>query len=704
MTCEDDVDKQLEKEISQVTAKITEMDQKIQSFTQQLVSKEERQKNVFDLLTTQVWDVVTETKELERAWESFQIQDICDKLNLFYIKSSRLEETHQLLERAIKRRKLLSQLKSCFSKGHLKEAVDCASELRKLGAENATPMEFLDKVLGEQSSTMESELQSLKNSLRQYIKDSSSKGYEALSKVYEHCIDLYRIGEEEEAFELYTTFILNVIEKEWSEALSRLQGHTLTHSSQYISLLTQLYETIASYADENEVGLTTQWSEQYYPKLLEKLMSRCNEYGTKIIDHYRRFRHLENVESTLTTTDTRQLDIIMDEIALVSQRTNAYFHFMENKLTAHQVHSKEYLSKVFRECLLQRKLDELISAYISMENYFMTESMKKAISLDQVPNDFSILVSTVVDDCFFVLQKSLKRAFAFENNDVLCAVINEANAVVNGQVLGFFKNRLGQILNVQKPESHASKTFDTTRQLVLLLNNLSTCEEYGERLIGWLDTWSRKRNSVMTVELEKVQSLVADLKDALKAFHTTWEETLQHLKGRITKRLARALEPLQQMSFVQQDVASGDWETDSDSFISHFAEEFESAVGYLEESLLDSNWDQLIRQIAIWCADQLESILWRKKFNAHGAFGLDNDVRGLTSFFNHKVKQGTVRDIFTRLFQITMLLNLESPTEIYDIWQGEERHIHWKLTAQEVRQVLSLRTEFSVETIKHLSL
>jgi len=97
MTCEDDVDKQLEKEISQVTAKITEMDQKIQSFTQQLVSKEERQKNVFDLLTTQVWDVVTETKELERAWESFQIQDICDKLALFYRKSSRLEETHQLL-------------------------------------------------------------------------------------------------------------------------------------------------------------------------------------------------------------------------------------------------------------------------------------------------------------------------------------------------------------------------------------------------------------------------------------------------------------------------------------------------------------------------------------------------------------------------------------------------------------------------------
>lgn len=133
-------------------------------------------------------------------------------------------------------------------------------------------------------------------------------------------------------------------------------------------------------------------------------------------------------------------------------------------------------------------------------------------------------------------------------------------------------------------------------------------------------------------------------------------------------------------------------------------EQWNTYVGYLEDSLLESNWDQLIREIAIWIADYLENIIWHKKFNSHGAFQLDNDIRSITSFLNNKVKQGTVRDVFTRLFQLTMLLHLESPTEVDEIWKEEEKHIHWKLTAQEVRQLLSLRTDFGAEAMKRLGL
>ncbi|EME26600.1 Conserved oligomeric Golgi complex subunit 4 [Galdieria sulphuraria] len=711
---QEDMDKILEREISQVTAKLVDMDQKIHILAEQLAAKEERQRTIFDLLTTQVWDVETESTDFELSWKTFHIEDICNNLSSFHLQSCRLEETQQLLKTAMKTREVLSQLRSCFSRGHLKEAVDHASELRRLSCENSAQMEFLEKILEEQP-VVDEELHSLKNSLRQYIKDSTSKGYDAVSQVYEHCVDLFRVGEEEEAFELYLSFLLNIIQKELSDPLSKLRqkGDTSSRfSSQCISCLTQLYECIASYADENEGRLTKDWSEQYYPLLLKRLQSVCNEYGAEILDIYRHFRHLENTQSYLTT-ETRQLDVVMDEMALISQRTNAYFHFIQNKLDKHNNPGALETSKFFRECLLQRKLDELISAYISMENYFMAESIKKAISLDEISKDSgTILVSTVVDDCFFVIQKSIKRAFAFENNDVLCAIINETNAVMSRQALGFFKNRLVQTLMSQKEtnriESYASKPLDksrnVTQQLVVLLNNLHNCEEYGERLIGWLDTASRKRNSAAS-ELEKIQSVVGDLKDALKAFHSMWEEILEHLKTRITSKLVRTLEPLQQMSFIlQEDNLLGDLEASS-SFIYNFMEQFDNSVGYLENLLIDSNWDQLIRQMADWTAAHLESILWRKKFNSHGALRLDNDIRSITSFFNNKVKQGTVRDIFTRLFQLTMLLNLESPTEIDDIWQREEdKHIRWKLTAEEVREVLSLRTEFSSETIRHLSL
>ncbi|GJQ14620.1 hypothetical protein GpartN1_g6411.t1 [Galdieria partita] len=711
------VDKILEREISQVTAKIVDIDQKIHKLAEQLAAKEERQRTIFDLLTTQVEDVETESKELEHSWETFHIEDVYNKLNSFHLKSCRLEETHRLLKTAIKTRELLSHFRSCFSKGQLKEAVDHASELRTLSIENSAQMEFLETLLEEQP-VVDENLHSLKNTLRQYIKDASSKGYDALSQVYEKCVDLFRVGEEEEAFELYFSFLSSSIQKELNEPLSRLRQKGDSSSQlagRCISCLTQLYECIASYAEENEERLTREWSEQYYLLLLRRLQSISNEYGTEILDIYCYSRQLNSTHASLTTptTETRQLDVVMDEIALISQRTNAYFHFMQNKLDKRNHSGMLETSKIFRECLLQRKLDELISAYISMENHFMAESIKKAISLDEIPKDLgTVLVSTFVDDCFFVIQKSIKRAFAFENNDVLCAIINETNDAMNRQVVGFFKNRLVQILISQKEtnrmESYTSKPLDKSRnvtmQLVILLNNLHNCQEYGDRLVGWLDVSSRKRNSV-TSELDKIQSVVADLKDALKAFHSMLEETLEHLKTRITSKLVRSFEPLQQMSFIlQEEVSLGVLEANS-SFIDNFMEQFESSMGYLEELLIDSNWDDLTRRIASWTADHLESILWRKKFNSHGAFRLDTDIRSITNFFNSKVKQGTVRDIFTRLFQLTMLLNMESPTEIYDIWQqGEDKHIRWKLTAEEVRQVLSLRTEFSSEKIEHLSL
>lgn len=93
----EDIDKKLEREITQVSTKIAYIDEKMQVLVKQLTSNEDRQRTIFELLTTQVWDVETESSELEQSWESLHIEDICNKLNLFHLKSCRLEETRQLL-------------------------------------------------------------------------------------------------------------------------------------------------------------------------------------------------------------------------------------------------------------------------------------------------------------------------------------------------------------------------------------------------------------------------------------------------------------------------------------------------------------------------------------------------------------------------------------------------------------------------------
>lgn len=49
----------------------------------------------------------------------------------------------------------------------------------------------------------------------------------------------------------------------------------------------------------------------------------------------------------------------------------------------------------------------------------------------------------------------------------------------------------------------------------------------------------------------------------------------------------------------------------------------------------------------------------------------------------------SVRDKFARLSQITILLTLEKVSEVADFWG--KGPVTWRLTAQEVRQILALR-------------
>jgi hypothetical protein len=71
---------------------------------------------------------------------------------------------------------------------------------------------------------------------------------------------------------------------------------------------------------------------------------------------------------------------------------------------------------------LNRRLQELIAQYIQLEEYYMTESLRKACSLDEPLEDS--LTSSVVDHVFFVLQKCSNRSLVTCNLNAICAIVN----------------------------------------------------------------------------------------------------------------------------------------------------------------------------------------------------------------------------------------------------------------------------------------
>lgn len=87
-------------------------------------------------------------------------------------------------------------------------------------------------------------------------------------------------------------------------------------------------------------------------------------------------------------------------------------------------------------------MQELLGTYLSLERYFMEESVNKAIGMDALEPDQRS--SSMVDDAFFIVKKCIKRALTSGSIDGLCAVINMACGLLEGEFTSQLKNRLRQ--------------------------------------------------------------------------------------------------------------------------------------------------------------------------------------------------------------------------------------------------------------------
>lgn len=82
---------------------------------------------------------------------------------------------------------------------------------------------------------------------------------------------------------------------------------------------------------------------------------------------------------------------------------------------------------------------------------------------------------------------------------------------------------------------------------------------------------------------------------------------------------------------------------------------------------------------------------------------MEQEIRTLGSYFTN-IASWAVRDKLQRLNQIGTLLNLEKVTDLLDFYDPKDQGTVWRLTRNETRTILALRTDFKLEDIKKLKL
>lgn len=393
------------------------------------------------------------------------------------------------------------------------------------------------------------------------------------------------------------------------------------------------------------------------------------------------------------------------------------------KHTEHQ----QNVEKLLKHCLLSTTMQELIGYYIPMEEYYMRESVNKAVAMDTYEK--GQLTSSMVDDCFYIVKKCISRALSSSSIDCLCAMINHANSVLESDFREVLYNKLRQgfpattLQDIQRGVSSAvslmqsslqqgkfntlgiESTEDAKAAFLVTLNNVEVCSENITTLKRNLENDCSKLFSqgVCSGEQAKIESCLSDLVSTSTKFKDLLQEGLTELNTTAIKPQVKPwISSFLSISHNIEEEEFNDYEA-NDPWVQQLIVNLEQLMTEFKTALSPVIYDTLTSLMTSLIAIEMEKTVLKCSFSRLGGLQFDKELRSLVAYLT-TVTTWTIRDKFARLTQMATILNLERVTEILDYWGTNSGPLTWRLTPAEVRQVLALRIDFRSEDIKRLRL
>jgi len=452
-----------------------------------------------------------------------------------------------------------------------------------------------------------------------------------------------------------------------------------------------------------------------------------------------------------SVVDAKVLDHILSEISLLLSRADTYFKFIKKRVS----HDLEAASgdteqnkgtfQAFEDSLARSKLSlslqELLSEYLLLEDYYMSQNVKKAVSsyvqTEKTSGDKDKSVqdlqeggnssALMLDDIFFIVKKCVQRAVTCQSVDGVCAVVNNANSVLETDLctllqaqlrMGFPSGYLDMTMTVLQTSfqqgykmAAAQASGDTDKQKASFLVTLnSTCHamdyvvRLGDSLTSNLRSLVAKKSQK---DKDKVDSCLSGLPAVAQKLKTILDQGMTQLRGSAVKP---SIKPWMEAFKTSHDIGDEEFADAeaNDPFVQNLILNLDQTFfsrGIFRQSLTEKNYEAFVIAVTTEVTVQLEKVLLKTKFSRLGGLLFDRELRQLMSFLT-SVTTWSIRDKFSRLHQMASVLNLESVEEAAEVCgsaSGKDA-TSGKLTPNEVKQILELRSDFKPEEIKRLRL
>ncbi|XP_067651434.1 conserved oligomeric Golgi complex subunit 4-like [Haliotis asinina] len=509
----------------------------------------------------------------------------------------------------------------------------------------------------------------------------------------------------------------------------------------FADTITLLFESIARVVEIHQPLVETYYGPGKLLILLKILQKECDRQSRKIVEQFKSKREHEHkvrqVQQSLmiqkqTSTEKlepKDLDVLLSEVVLISTRAELYLRFIKRRAMTDlevafpdeddRTRESADLDKYLSSCDLSRLMQELIGSYIMMEEYFMREMMLKAVNMDTLEDGAQ--TSSMVDDAFFIVKKSVRRTISSSSVDGVCAMLNHACTLLEQDFREVLYSRLRsgfpsgfdlqQAYNLvqssfQQGKLQSSDSEKEKAKILFLtaLNNAEVSSEYSKALKTNLEEEVSKLYGQCTEQARaKLESCLSDLGSVSGKFKDVIEFGFSQLTSSVVKpRIKPLVESFLSADHNLTEEDFSNYEA-NDPWVQNFIMNLDALFSTFKATLTSGNYDHLVNLIVGEITVQLEKAITKSTFNRLGGLQFDKELRSLVGYLS-SVTTWTIRDKFARITQMATILNLERVSEILDYWGQNSGPLTWRLTPTEVRQALSLRVDFRIEDVKRLKL
>ncbi|XP_042869293.1 conserved oligomeric Golgi complex subunit 4-like [Penaeus japonicus] len=556
------------------------------------------------------------------------------------------------------------------------------------------------------------------------------------------------LNKHDEGLKKFTTYLCVKIQETTAQNLTAAQTQGPREKRSHViwaDTITLLFEGIARTIEVRQPIIETYYGPGHLALVVEMLQRECDRQAGRIVGEMRKHRRLDAVVNSVRDSlrvsggkepradlpDPRDLDTLLGELTLMNARAELYLRFIRRRVAAdYEASIVDKKERDAQEAVFEGKLSRsqlvcdmaiIVGDYTILEQFYLNESFKKALAMDTIEEGAK--TSSLVDDAFYIIKKSVRRAIASSSVDGVCAMLNHSVTLIETQLAGGFNQTLrkgfpaqgyldlNQAYTVLQSSlqstlqagkiNPSSTDSDALRQVFLTaLNNAETSMRHVRSLHQTLDENITSAMVGLTPTARaKLDSCLNDLKGTTGKLGMVGEFGISQLRATAIK--PRVKPWVDTFTITSHDISEDEFACyeANDPFSQTLMVQVDGLLGSFLPLLTEENYKSLVSVLVAEVAAQLEKAIMKSTFNRLGGLQLDREVRAIVAYLS-QVSEWSVREQLTRLTQMATLLNLENLAEVSEY----STTTTWRLTPSEMRKVLQLRVDFKAEEIKRLKL